>query len=294
MATQLFARFDEFDVPCLINANGSQHLFVAVDLTQWLSNHVTFSQGDVLSIVNGRTDALPGLLVSTSPIMITADAGFAPTIPLSEFTGQAKIVATIDGQVPGLRVIKVSVFTECQGTACASTTVGGGAPYTGLVGSFQSPDIQFATTTGFNWHPFGQSTFGAQMTGFLQVETSGTYPFTLTSDDGGLLFIDGDLVVDNPGPHPPMTTSNSVFLTAGTHPFEVQFFECCSGPSGINLDLPSGVAYGFTGTPGKENCLGQSVSALALQFGGMDAAATALGFSRVDQLRETIRTFCQE
>src|SRR5262249_35044704 len=37
----------------------------------------------------------------------------------------------------------------------------------------------------------------------------------------------------------------------------------------------------FAGTPGSKNCRGTSVSALATKFGGIDAAANALGFSDV-------------
>jgi PA14 domain-containing protein len=169
---------------------------------------------------------------------------------------------------------------------------GGGAPYSGLVGSFQSADIKFATTTGFNWHPFGLASFGADMTGFLHVPTDGTFTFTLTSDDGSLLFIDGSLVVDNGGPHGPVTVSGSAVLTEGTHSFEVQFFECCGGPSGVDLLLPAGVTFGFAGSPDKANCHGKSVSDLAHQFGGIAAAASALGFDSVQDLQDAILAFC--
>jgi len=123
------------------------------------------------------------------------------------------------------------------------TTSGGGAPYSDLVGSFLSPDIQFATNFGYAWHPFGLPDFGADMTGHLLVEADGTYTFTLDSDDGSMLFIDSLLVVDNGGPHVPTVVSDSVFLTAGLHPFEVQFFEDFGGPSGVDLILPAGVTY---------------------------------------------------
>jgi hypothetical protein len=48
----------------------------------------------------------------------------------------------------------------------------------------------------------------------------------------------------------------------------------------------------FAGTPGKANCHGQSVSALARQYGGLNAAATALGYSDVSALQTAILTFC--
>ena len=144
------------------------------------------------------------------------------------------LTGAVSAQAVG--VIDVDIFS-------GHTTTGGGAPYSGLVGSFTSPDILFATNTGYAWHPFGQSAFGADLTGFLSVAADDTYTFTLNSDDGSLLFIDAALVVDNGGPHSPTIVSNSTFLTAGIHPFEVQFFEDFSGPSGVDLTLPSGVTY---------------------------------------------------
>ena len=49
----------------------------------------------------------------------------------------------------------------------------------------------------------------------------------------------------------------------------------------------------FAGTPGFSNCQGQSVAALFTQFGSLNAAAAALGFSSVHALQTAIRTFCQ-
>jgi hypothetical protein len=48
----------------------------------------------------------------------------------------------------------------------------------------------------------------------------------------------------------------------------------------------------FAGTPGKPNCYGQSVSALAGQFGGLNAAAAALGYSSVQVLQNNIAAYC--
>jgi hypothetical protein len=113
----------------------------------------------------------------------------------------------------------------------------------GFTGSFTAPGITFATDTGYNWHPFGLSDFDADIRGCLKVDADGTYTFTLNSDDGSQLFIDGTLVVDDGGVHGPQVVSGSAGLTAGTHSFEVTFFECCGGPSGVDLKLPAGVSY---------------------------------------------------
>ncbi len=119
-----------------------------------------------------------------------------------------------------------------------------GAPYSHYVGSFTSPDIQFGTDTGFNWHPLGLTTnWGADLTGFLTIPTTGSYTFSLDSDDGSQLFIDHHLVVDDGGSHGATLVSDSATLTAGNHLFEVQFEEILGGGSGLDLNLPPGVSY---------------------------------------------------
>jgi hypothetical protein len=49
----------------------------------------------------------------------------------------------------------------------------------------------------------------------------------------------------------------------------------------------------FAGTPGKANCHGKSVSALAQQYRGLNAAAAALGYPDVGALQNAILTFCE-
>jgi hypothetical protein len=48
----------------------------------------------------------------------------------------------------------------------------------------------------------------------------------------------------------------------------------------------------FAGSPGKANCHGQSVSALARQYGGLNSAAAALGYADVSALQNAVMTFC--
>jgi hypothetical protein len=48
----------------------------------------------------------------------------------------------------------------------------------------------------------------------------------------------------------------------------------------------------FAGTPGKSSCHGQSVSALARQYKGLNAAAAALGYVDVLALQSAIMAFC--
>lgn len=94
---------------------------------------------------------------------------------------------------------------------------------------------------GYNWMPF--AFFSADITGTISVPTTGTYNFSLSSDDGAYAFIDGVLVGNDGGIHGVQTVTFSDFLTAGNHSVDVQFgnYYCCG--SGVQLDLDPGVTF---------------------------------------------------
>jgi len=73
-------------------------------------------------------------------------------------------------------------------------------------------------TDRFEW-------FAIRYTGSFQVDQEGQYGFRLVSDDGSRLFIDGQKIIDNDGVHAPASVSGSVYLTAGTHQIEVDYFQ---------------------------------------------------------------------
>ena len=54
----------------------------------------------------------------------------------------------------------------------------------------------------------------------------------------------------------------------------------------------SGDTIPDAGTPGKANCHGKTVSALAHEFGGMQGAAVPLGAASVNALQSAISLFC--
>lgn len=152
----------------------------------------------------------------------------------TSLTALAAVLAL--GAASAASAVTTDIYSGYSGTAS-------GAPYSGFVGTLTTPGITFATDTGYNWHPFGLDSFGADSMATINVTAAGNYTFTLNSDDGSQAFIDGALVVDDGGSHGPATATGSTFLTVGTHHLEVQFFECCGGPSGVDFTLPSGVSY---------------------------------------------------
>ena len=119
--------------------------------------------------------------------------------------------------------------------------VEGGAPYSDLAGSLVATDVQFGTNTLWNWHPFGLDNFGAFIAGILNVSATDVYNFTLKSEEGSVLYIDGLPIVDNGGQRPLQQASNwptLIPLTQGSHTFSIEFFGDSAGPSGVDLYLP--------------------------------------------------------
>jgi hypothetical protein len=65
---------------------------------------------------------------------------------------------------------------------------------------------------------------------------------------------------------------------------------CSAGCNGFAIgELVKG---DFAGTQGKANCHGQSISALAKAFGGIDDAAADLGYPTVSALQDAVKAFC--
>lgn len=67
--------------------------------------------------------------------------------------------------------------------------------------------------------------FAVEYSGFLRVTRNGEYTFTLGSDDGSRLLVDGKPVVDNDGPHPYREEIGTVSLGEGKHAFAVRYFQ---------------------------------------------------------------------
>jgi len=70
---------------------------------------------------------------------------------------------------------------------------------------------------------------GLIITGYLQVPTDGVYTFSLMSDDGSWLKLDGNMVVDNNQPQSPHEEVSQQALKAGLHKLEVRYFDSNGG-----------------------------------------------------------------
>jgi hexosaminidase len=70
---------------------------------------------------------------------------------------------------------------------------------------------------------------GAIYEGYIFADSDGMYSFKVRSDDGAVLYIDEELVVDNDGPHPPREVTGSVALQRGYHKIKLHYFDSGEG-----------------------------------------------------------------
>ena len=90
------------------------------------------------------------------------------------------------------------------------------------------PDLTY-TTSKIELPENQPDQFGLIMQGFINVPTDGIYTFYTTSDDGSSIAINGQLVVNNDGPHGAEERMGEIALKAGYHPIHVNYFESGGG-----------------------------------------------------------------
>ena len=73
------------------------------------------------------------------------------------------------------------------------------------------------------------SAFGLKYKGYIQVPETGIYTFYLTCNDGGILYIGNQKIINNDGWHSDITKGGQVALQKGLHPVSLNFVEAGGG-----------------------------------------------------------------
>jgi YVTN family beta-propeller protein len=266
---------------------------------------------------------ITNLVSANVSVIDTATNTVIATIPVG--IGQTGVAVTPDGSkvyVALANVPFVSVIDTATNTVIATIPVGGLSPF----GVAVTPDgskvyvtdssrfghvsvIDTTTNTVIAAIPVGEGPRGVAVT-----------------PDGSKVYVT-NVLVQLPTPHPVVsvidTTTNTVIATiplggesngVAVTPDGRKVYVANSGSNNVFvIDTATNaviavvsvgiqpVAFGafirqpapFAGTPREPGCHGKSVSALAEQFGGLPAAATARGFSSVPALQDAINVFCR-
>jgi hypothetical protein len=112
---------------------------------------------------------------------------------------------------------------------------------------------------------------------------------------GNFLFLSAPRPITSGTPFPAGTTDLQAWIrNANLKPDWLRIGGDIVGAGTFNMTFSLiGNTVPKAGTPGQENCHGQTVSAMAVQFRGIDASASTLGYSSTAALQDGIGGFCQ-
>jgi subtilisin family serine protease len=204
---------------------------------------------DSFRVYRSSTSGLRGSLVSSSNLQATTftDTGIqngqtyyyvvtALDTSGNESNGSAEVSArwfvlspfsggTVVGETDGLhaRYHEAAGLTAIPDFDALTPTLVGGVA-----------NLGFTTTTGPCVGSGLADNVAAVFEGWVEVPTSGMWLWSLTSDAGSRLYIDGELVIDHDGLHAYSEKADTVFTKAGRHGIRVEYFES-TGSCGLLL-----------------------------------------------------------
>ncbi|MEE6273327.1 family 16 glycoside hydrolase, partial [Georgenia sp. MJ206] len=146
-------------------------------------------------------------------------------------------VVDLPEQQPG---VTLQTYNMPSGLESVCTIRSGSTPNVDKV----MPTINYSTPEDFG----AADNFITHVTANLDVPADGNYVFRLTSDDGSLLYIDDELLIDNDGLHGEEAVDGTVSLTEGHHVLRVEFFEAGGGQI-LRLEWQPPGASGFEVVP---------------------------------------------
>ncbi len=114
-------------------------------------------------------------------------------------------------------------------------------------------------------------------------------------DGGNFLFLSAPRPITSGTPFPAGTTDLQAWIrNANLVPDWLRIGTDIIGAGTFNMTFSlGGNTIPEAGTPGQANCHGRTISAMAEEFGGIDASALTLGYSSVSALQDGVRVFCE-
>jgi len=81
-------------------------------------------------------------------------------------------------------------------------------------------------------------------TGFIVIERDGHTGFSMASDDGSILSVDGTKLINNDGNHGIVTKSGSKSMRRGVKKFSIAYAQSGHGPFALILNMDGNIAPG--------------------------------------------------
>ncbi len=213
------------------------------DLTGFRENNAFVDQG-VLEIDNP---------IEGASVYITTD-GSEPGISSTSYTGPVTVtedtqfrIAAIGKKGNVLKQYRADFSKKSYKNALNLELRQHGLDATYYEGSYRNTDQIKESDKKSTYSPtdfsfpddVNEDQFAIRFEGYFKAEEDGLYTFSTASDDGSVLYIGDELVVDNDGLHGEQEKFGQVFLRAGLHPIKVVYFELGGGNVlRVNVETP--------------------------------------------------------
>jgi len=190
----------------------------------------------------GSISVEPGTTIEGHTLRYTTD-GSLPTTASQLF--DKPLTVTTETTVKARRFDAQGLGTATSAQTYKPVPAGTGLRYRYYEGSWtQMPDFSameplfesVASSLDIESRQLREDYWGMVLDGQIEITNSGDYTFYLNSDDGSLLYIDDELVVNNDGDHSVVELSGQKRLTAGTHEIRLEFFDSL-GRAILDLDV---------------------------------------------------------
>lgn len=86
----------------------------------------------------------------------------------------------------------------------------------------------FDNLTGGAWKDLEEN-FSLYAEGYIYIEKAGSHTFRIWSDDGSIVYLNEEKILDNDGPHGTQYREVSMNLAQGYHPFKLDFYQGAGG-----------------------------------------------------------------
>jgi hexosaminidase len=169
-------------------------------------------------------------------------------VPQDQYRQLQAIVITPTGKRSN--IARTIVYNKAPLAPVANQPSVNGLKYQLFTGSFDNTtqlniaaplDSTALTVKSINVNSFRRNSqsFGIIYNGFIRIDADGVYGFSTQSDDGSVLLIDDQPVVDNDGKHALYEKGGSVPLQKGFHKFTLKYFNVgSSGNMHVFMTIP--------------------------------------------------------
>ncbi len=115
------------------------------------------------------------------------------------------------------------------------------------------PPLKTGVVPNFTMDPREKEQFFSfDFEGYINIKQAGEYTFYLATNDGGRMYVDDNMIINNDGLHPVVEVAKKVELTSGLHPISVKYFQegglnglkvSWEGPGVEKQEIPASVLF---------------------------------------------------